>query len=263
MESGLTKIEELMQVDVATLSGLGWRMSRASILKSILIFVSFFTTALTVNRLAAQLDPPTIRFMGDILVGTEFGTDSDDRVCVRWETAPRLSTFGSASHHPAIVRKTVAQINACLPSNRQVEILQPNDETATIKVHFVPLNEFARFAAKHNAQVDSSNWGMFFLRWNRLYEIETATVLIASDKLSGRRLQHFILEEITQSLGLGGDSGEFKQSVFYENLENREYGTALEFTDLDRRAIRFLYERVPPGTGPVQLGVLLERHWRP
>ena len=252
-----------MQAYVATSNGVAWEVSKTPILRWIIVFVSCFTTLLTVNRVAAQLEPTTIRFIGDVLVGTEFGTRSDDRVCVRWETSPRLSTFGSSSHHPAIIQKTVTQINACLPANRQIEILQPYDQTATIKVHFIPLNEFARFAEKHNAQVDNRNWGMFFLRWNRLYEIEGATVLIASDKLSGRRLQHFILEEITQSLGLGGDSGQFKESVFYEKPENREYGTALEFTDLDRKSIRFLYEHVPAGTGPVELGVLLERHWHP
>jgi hypothetical protein len=101
------------------------------------------------------------------------------------------------------------------------------------------------------------------LRWNSDYEIEKATVLIASDKLSGRRLQHFVLEELTQSLGLAGDSNRFEDSVFFENSPEKKYGSAVEFSTLDRQLIRFLYEHVPAGTPPVELGVLLERHWQP
>jgi len=224
--------------------------------------LSFLISVLTVHCGWAQLDQKTIRFVGEVLVGTEYGSSLDDQVCVRWETRPRLSTFGDGSHHPAIIKKTVDQINACLPSNRQIEILEANDATATIKLYFVPLKEFDRFAKQESVSLSSSDWGAFFLRWNSAYEIEKATILIASDKLSGRRLQHFVLEELTQSLGLAGDSNRFEDSVFFEDWAEKKYGAVVEFSTLDRQLIRFLYEHVPAGTPPVELGVLLERHWQ-
>lgn len=227
------------------------------------VILSFLISTLTVHSGWAQLDQKTIRFVGEVLVGTEYGSSIEDQVCVRWETRPRLSTFGDGSHHPAIIKKTVEQINACLPSNRQVEVLQANDATASIKLYFVPLKEFDRFAKEERVSLSSTDWGAFFLRWNSDYEIEKATVLIASDKLSGRRLQHFVLEELTQSFGLAGDSNRFEDSVFFENSTEKKYGSAVEFSRLDRQLIRFLYEHVPAGTPPVELGVLLERHWQP
>lgn len=224
--------------------------------------LSFLASLVAVQSGWAQLDQKTIRFVGEVLVGTEYGSPFKDQVCVRWETRPRLSTFGDGSHHPAVVKKTVDQINSCLPSTRQIEILEANDPSATIKLYFVPLKEFDRFAKEEKVQVSSSDWGVFFLQWNGAYEIEKAVVLIASDKLSGHRLQHFIIEELTQCLGLAGDSNRFEDSVFFENLTAKKYGSAVEFSSLDRKLIRFLYEQVPAGTGPVELGVLLERHWQ-
>ena len=228
---------------------------------TILALLFFFGSLTMVRSGWAQLDQTTIRFVGDVLVGTEYGSSIEDQVCVRWETRPRLSTFGEGSHHPTIVQKTVDEINGCLPVNRQIEILQPNDSTASIKLYFVPLKEFERLAKQEGFIVSSTDWGVFYLQWNDAYEIDSAIVLIANDKLRGRRLTHFVLEELTQSMGLAGDSSRFEESVFFENARDKKFGTALELSRLDRKLIRFLYEHVPAGTPPVELGVLLERHW--
>ncbi len=224
--------------------------------------VSFLSLSFSADSASGQLDQETIRFVGDVLIGMEYGARVDGQVCYRWETRPRLSTFGEGSHHPAIVRKTVAHINEFLPANRRIEMLDPNDGSATIKLHFVPFKEFEPLAKAGGFEVSDLDWGVFYMRWNRYHEIESAIVLIADDKLNGRRLEHFLLEELTQSLGLAGDSSRFKESVFYEDLDEREYGTAIELSDLDRKLIRFLYEHVQPGTSAVELGVLLERHWQ-
>ncbi|MCH2182022.1 MAG: DUF2927 domain-containing protein [Mariniblastus sp.] len=228
-----------------------------------LLLASFLSLFLPVDSASGQLDKETIRFVGDVLVGTEYGTKVEEQVVYRWETPPRLSTFGDGSHHPAIVQKTVAHINEFLPANRRIAMLDPNDDSATIKLYFVPFKEFEPLAKAEGFEVSDADWGVFYMRWNRFCEIESAIVLIADDKLNGRRMQHFLLEELTQSLGLAGDSRRFKESVFYEDLDEREFGTAIELSNLDRKLIRFLYEHVQPGTSAVELGVLLERHWQP
>ena len=224
---------------------------------------SFLSLLLPANAAPAQLDQETIRFVGDVLVGPEYGSTIEHQNSIRWETRPRLSTFGEGSHHPVIVGKTVAHINESLPPDRQIEILKPNDPSATIKLYFIPFKEFETRAEAEKFEVFGRDWGLFYLRWNRNYVIESAVVLIADDKLSGRRLHHFLLEELTQSLGLAGDSSRFQESVFYDDTGQKKFGTATELSELDRKLIRFLYQHVPPGTPPVELGVLLERHWPP
>ncbi|MEE2826133.1 MAG: DUF2927 domain-containing protein [Planctomycetota bacterium] len=227
-----------------------------------LFCVAFLSLCLWHQMASAQLDQETIRFIEDVLIGTEYGAQGEPQVCYRWETRPRLSTFGDGSHHPTVVQKTVAHINEFLPDNRRIEILPPDDQTATIQLHFVPLKEFETLAEAEGFKVSGSDWGVFYMRWNRFHEIESAVVLIAEDKLRGRRLQHFLLEELTQSLGMAGDSTRFKESVFYEDGGQRQFGTATELSELDRKLIRFLYEHVPAGTSPVELGVFLERFWQ-
>ncbi len=208
-----------------------------------------------------NLDTQTIRFVADVLCGTEFG-ENGEKLCSRWAKAPTLSTFGSGSHHPTVVANVINQINGCLPVQLQIKLLDPNDTAADIKIYFVPLKDFGSVAKENGFEYISNNLGFFEVRWNGNYEIVRANVLIADDKLRGRRLHHFLLEEVTQSLGLAGDSKRFRDSIFYEDPSKNEFGNATQFSELDRKLIRFLYANVEPGTQPVELGVQLARHWR-
>lgn len=208
----------------------------------------------------AQVDRPVILFLGDVLIGTEYGAEAQP-VTARWEMAPRLSTFGPGHHHSAVVAIVVDELNECLPPDRRIEILEPNDSSATLKVHFVPRKEFIERLGARGQGIATRNLGIFELSWNARHEIERADVWIAADRLTGNRLRHFVLEEITQSLGLPGDSTRFPDSLFYEVASEGKFGTATRLTPLDRHALRFLYRRVPPGTTPIELGVLIERFW--
>ena len=116
-------------------------------------------------------------------------------------------------------------------------------------------------AAQLDLESHTHNWGLFRVRWNRNYEIQRATILL-DDRLAGKRLKHFVLEEIVQCLGPAGDSHEFPGSVFYEDLPVKEYGTATRLTSLDCQTLQFLYNHVPPGTTAIELGALIERHWK-
>ena len=155
----------------------------------------------------------------------------------------------------------VRQLNECLPERCRIRVLEANDESATLKVHFLPRDQFEAQAEQTGFAFSNRNLGFFRIDWNDDYEIESAQVWIAADRLTGNTLRHYILEEITQSLGLPGDSPLRPDSVCYEDPSRRAYGSATRLSQMDRRALRFLYQYVPPGTSPVQLGVLLERHW--
>lgn len=161
-----------------------------------------------------------------------------------------------------MVAKVVRQLNECLPSQIQIKQLEPNDDGANIKVYFVPLRDFSKVAKENGFDYIASNLGFFDVRWNSDFELIRATVLIADDKLSGRRLHHYLLEEVTQCCGLAGDSHRFKDSVFYEDTARKEFGTATQFSTLDKKLIQFLYGRVKPGSHPIELGILMAKHWR-
>ena len=208
----------------------------------------------------STLDQNTIRFVADVLCGTEFA-ENEEKLCSRWAKAPSLSTFGPGSHHPAVIANVVRQLNECLPASNQIKLLEPDNSSANIKVYFVPLAQFPAISKENGFATLDGNLGFFDVRWNAKYEIERATVLIADDKLRGRRLHHFVLEEVTQCFGLAGDSKRIPGSVFYEDRSKKLFGEATRLSDLDKKLIRFLYTHVRPGSQPVELGVALARHW--
>lgn len=205
------------------------------------------------------LDTNSIRFIGEVLSGTEYGKD---KIAIRWATSPKLSTFGQSSQHPSIVKKVVKELNDCLPEGHQIEHLEPGDESSTIQVYFAPEDELEELAKELKVEYIAPNLGFYYVRWNRHFEIESATVLIAEDKLKGNRLQHYLLEEITQSLGFGGDSPRFSDSIFFENKRAKSYGSAIKLSPLDKKLIKFHYNHVTPGSHPIELGILLTQHWK-
>ena len=225
-----------------------------------LSLVPIFIVSLISSTAIAQLDKQTIRFCEDVLFETEF-TERPERFCKLWKTGAKLSTFGERDHHPRVINNAVKQLNQCLPPNRQIEILEPNDQSATLKVYFTTLDKFPEIAEQHGFESVDNNWGFFYTTWNAEYEIENAVVMIAENKLSGPRLHHFVLEELTQSMGFPGDSQRFEKSIFYENSRKFQFGRATNFSKLDQKLIRFHYEHNNAGDTPVEVGIKMAKHW--
>ena len=201
-----------------------------------------------------------VRFVGEVAVDAEYANGVN--VVKRWVEPAKLSIFNADQRQTEAVEAAVQEINKTLESTfMEIQMLGPNDDEATLQVHFAPLKEFPEKAETLGLTFVEDNWGFFYSRWNRNFEIKAAKVLLASDRLRGNRLKHFALEEVIQALGFAGDSPRFSDSVFYEDQQRREYGTAREFSDLDAKLIRFLYRRAEPGTHAVELGLLMAEHW--
>ena len=224
------------------------------------VLILFFVVGMFSKLGEAQIDKDVMQFIGDVIVRTEFGPRNIDFV-KRWTKSPTLSTFGPGDQHPKKVKNAVDQINALLPKDLQVIVLEPGDDSADIKVYFDTRENFPDIAKEHDFTVPKGCVAYFQHWWNGRRELNRAVVLIPTDDEFSRRRQHIVLEEITQSLGAGGDSDRFKNSVFYEKLEKKEYGHAAKFHQLDKQLIRFLYQHVPPGASGLEVGYLLAKHW--
>ena len=208
----------------------------------------------------AEKDRETLLFVGDVLTKTEYEVTGGGRV-VRWKEAPTLSVFGDQDRHQPVVAQTLREINRAMPKNLQVSQLDDEDEAALIKLYFIKLDAFQEIAKQNGFDAVAGNRGLFYITWDRDFEIKSSVVLIAEDKLSGRSLSHFVLEEVVQSMGLGGDSKRFPKSVFYENPILFRYGTATRLAPIDRKLIHFLYTHVAAGSVPIEVGQLFEKHW--
>ena len=205
-------------------------------------------------------DRKTLLFVGDVLTKTEYEVTGGRRV-VRWKKAPTLSVFGDQDRHKPVVAQTLREINRAMPEYLQVTQLEDEDDAAAIKLYFIKLESFEEIAAKHGFKAVAGNRGLFYIKWDHKFEIQSSVILIAENKLSGKTLSHFVLEELTQSMGLGGDSKRFPKSVFYENQALFRYGSATRLAPIDRKLITFLYEHVPAGSVPIEVGQLFEKHW--
>lgn len=203
----------------------------------------------------------TLLFISDVLAKTEYDNSNDART-VRWEKAPEISVFGDRNRHSVLVQRSIKEINKVLPEKRQIVQLPDETDSASIKIYFIASDKFGEIGKAHGFEVIKGNRGFYSVDWNDQYEIETACVLIAEDRLSGKCLSHFVLEELTQVMGLVGDSTRIPASLFYENPEAGKYGDATHLTAVDRRLIKFLYDHVPAGSFPIELGALVERHWK-
>ena len=147
-------------------------------------------------------DRKTLLFVGDVLTKTEYEVTNGGRV-VRWSEAPTLSVFGDQDRHQPVVAQTLREINRAMPENLQVTQLGDEDDAALIKLYFIKLESFEEIAKQHGFKAVAGNRGLFYISWDRNFEIKSSVILIAEDKLSGRSLSHFVLEEVVQSMGSG------------------------------------------------------------
>ena len=194
-----------------------------------------------------------------ILLGPEFG--GVGRLCSRWVKSPALSVFGGTDEHDELVQKIVFHLNETLAKTpiKRIDLLEANDENATIRVYFIPHTEFQSVAKRHNFNCADNSPGYFYTFWNGRNEIQSACVLLATDRLSGGKLHHYALEEITQSLGLSNDSPEHPDSVFYET--RTKFGSATELSPRDKRLLELFYTHIQPGDRRRQVRAAMQQHW--
>ncbi|MCD6049636.1 MAG: hypothetical protein K0Q55_1039 [Verrucomicrobia bacterium] len=134
-------------------------------------------------------------------------------------------------------------------------------KTAPLRVYFAPLKEWPTMGKSWGLPAplpDKGLDGVHFVRWNENVEIEAGIIVIA-DELDPKKLQHTMLEELYQAMGIRNDSGFFRDSIVYES--GGDTGGQLHLSERDKKLIRFLYQHVPPGTLPGELARLIDEHW--
>lgn len=199
------------------------------------------------------------QWIGEVLLGSESG--SIHRRCCRWVVSPTLSTTGATAAQQRATDLVVAQLNEVLreTSFAGIRLIAPERFDARILVRFAPLAEIPRLARRHGSHYQSGNYGWFHIWKDSHHQHTRAVVFIASDKLQGETLQHFLLEEIAQCLGTKNDSSLDPESIFYSGDYRR--GDPVELSANDRKLLQFLYRYVKPGMEPAELAAAVDAHW--
>lgn len=224
-----------------------------------LTFCALLVAFSCVSRVLVASDDKILRWIEQVVLGTEYG--GEGRVCSRWVRRPTLSIFGGSEAQTAVVRRAVKHLNETLATTpiKGIEIIAPESDKSDIRVYVAPLHDLPRLAEQNGFPYTPGNLGYFWTFWNQNHEIQRAVVLLAADSAYQKHLPHLSLEEITQTLGLSGDSSEFKDSIFYSSGD--EHGDVEELSLLDKKLIVFFYNHVRSGARQSDIEEAFETQW--
>jgi len=196
----------------------------------------------------------------EILLGPEYqGPNASKRMVRRWVSSPTISVFGANAEQARLVQSAIDKLNAVLKSARTAVRFKPvkaNDERASIKVHFMRFAEFTDFCKQHNMRHSGIDDAFFWNNWDSTGRFTDARVLIASDRSTSGKLNHLVLEEVTQTLGAMNDSPRKKDSIFFGG-----YSEVPDLSPDDRQLLTLLYRRLKAGEPRSRVERAIRRYW--
>ena len=192
-----------------------------------------------------------------ICLSSEYGFSSNH--VIRWNHPVKVSVIQGEINLDVI--EVVNTLNDLLKeSTVNVEIEPYPNKEADIEIYLTDYKHFPKIAKDNKFYYADGNWGYFYGFWNKQYELKKAYILIATDKLQGARLKHFIFEEIVQSFGLMNDSRTYTDSIFFSGNEYDEIHNSLSIRD--KKLVRFLYSKMNSGDSKKQFEEAFKKHWK-
>lgn len=209
------------------------------------------------NGLTAERDIPfiidhtrytedEIAYLEEIAFASEYGS-SYDRV-KKWNTDLRIGVRG---HPDAAELQALEQVMQ--DANRLMEGVKMvrEDENPNVVMYFIPHKDFVKYTSKELAK---ANWGLVTFQDGSEGVIQSAQVLIATDKGTPASRAHLIREELTQGLGMAQDSWKYEDSVFYQG-----WTETMQYAPIDKKIISMLYRSdILPGMEKQQVLELLK-----
>lgn len=165
-----------------------------------------------------------------ILTSTEYSTNSIDNTIHTWHIpVVTVAVHGNARASDfSCLNSTINDFNT-LSNTTQLRIAKDYgaidmffdsiDKFPSIEPHYVPNND-----------------GFFWYYWNDTNEIIRSTILIRTDSRSSLDRCHMIREELTQSMGMPGDSNIHSDSIFFDGPS-----TSVTYSNLDKAIIQSIY----------------------
>lgn len=167
-----------------------------------------------------------VDYFTEIALGSEYGGSP---LVTKWKTDVRIKVGGNPTEKDLETLRKVADELDALTSTLTLDIVK---ESENINIYFVPQGDFQEYIPG----AVKGNWAYFRYHTQGQGEIGSATITIGTFGSDQTNRDHHIREELTQALGMGNDSVNYKDSIFYEN-----YSLVSEFTRLDEKVVEILY----------------------
>ncbi|MEQ8664524.1 MAG: DUF2927 domain-containing protein [Rhodospirillales bacterium] len=192
----------------------------------------------TIDKLVATFD--------DVVFGAEFEATPRSNVIAKWSGPLRVSVKGQPKdHHISYLR---AHLRSIIDLTG-LEMAPVDDQTAkeNVTIAFVPASQMSKVKV---ATVDpkliqtlAGPQSCYFLSFRETPDEISRSVIVVNKERTARAINHCLLEEVLQSLGLPNDSDLIRPSVF-SDLDN-----PTQLTRSDEILVRALYDpRLKVGT---------------
>lgn len=173
-----------------------------------------------------------VDYFTEISLGAEYGGSPYVK---KWLSDVKIKIGGNPTEDDLErVQKIVDELNSMI-STIELSIVEDDEN---INMYFVPQGDFDEYIPS----VRPGNWAYFSYYTKERWEINKAIITIGTFGSTQEDRNHFIIEELTQALGMGNDSPKYKDSIFYET-NGYDSQSNEDFSELDRKVIEILYRR--------------------
>ncbi len=215
-------------------------MKKKHLLKLILLlFLILICFAYSYSEQNNSFSEEAKKFFMEIATGSEYG--SELTMIKKWADDIYIYVDGDkVPYLMAELSKVVDELNELIT---EIEIKLTNSKTkSNFTIYFGPGEDYARNIEPLSAPYVKNNWGLFWCKWDKNYEIQNSTMYVdyktAEKEYTQISARHILREELTQSLGLMNESVTYRSSIFYAN-----WSTTTAYNRIDREIIQMLYSK--------------------
>ena len=182
-----------------------------------------------------------ISFFKEICLGYEYGNSK--KVTRKWKEPLKLFIVKDSAYKEQVVfiKKTIKTINKLI--DNEFYITTTNDSINANGHLFLCSHDkiklFPKPYSKIFKNVNNGTFGYVNIVNNKNSYI-TKTSLFVNTTKTLKFQKSTIIEEITQSLGLGNDTEIYYDSMFYQHKPLQSWAT-LKYSDFDKKTIQLLY----------------------
>lgn len=194
----------------------------------------------TVDKLVATFD--------DVVFGAEIDATMRATVVAKWQAPLRVSVKGQAKEvHINYLRKHLERVLS-LTGLEMGDVSQDDPaETENVSIAFVPEDQLSKITIKgvepRLIQTLAGPRTCYFLSFRDPPSDIIRSIIVVNNERSSRAINHCLLEEVLQSIGLPNDSDLIRPSLFSDR------DSVIAVTRSDEILVRALYDpRLEPGT---------------
>lgn len=174
-----------------------------------------------------------VAYFREVALGFEFGAAS--RITRKWIDPMKIFVGGQPTQtHLRELRGIVNEINDLATDGFEISIVDDSLQSN----YYIFLGSSGDYISMFPWNVERvfENWGLGTVWWDENNNIYQGRMYVDIERANNREQMHLLREELTQTLGLGQDSGKYADSIFQQEWTNVD-----RYIEIDRDLIRLLY----------------------